>query len=167
MYMQNDTGRSIATAIGNIDFDTSGLMKDTTGQSINTTLGQIKTVLEGVAAPEAEDVIYDNTASGLAANNVQAAVDELSSEKQDSLMGGTLSGPDFNDLTENKNYTVNTTGSLNAPVTPGYGYLEVIVVFPTIIMQRFTRFTSSGSEMCRTYVRQYINSQWYSWIQIY
>ena len=167
MYMQDHTGRDIASNISSLSVDTSGLVKDTTVQSTNTILGQIKTVLEGVAAPVAEDVRYDNTSSGLTAGNVQAAIDELNYNKQNSLMGGTLSGPDFNDLTENKNYTVNTAGSLNAPITPAYGYLEVIVVVPTIIMQRFTRFTSSGSEMCRTYVRQYINSQWYAWIQIY
>ena len=167
MYMQDHTGRDIATKINNLSVDTTGLVKDATVQSTNTILGQIKTVLEGVAAPEADDVSYDNSTSGLTADNVQAAIDELSAEKQESTIGGTLSGPDFNNLTENKYYSVNTTGSLNAPVTPAYGYLEVIVVVPTIIMQRFTRFTSSGSEMCRTYVRQYINSQWYSWIQIY
>jgi hypothetical protein len=32
---------------------------------------------EGNIAPEASDVLYDNTSSGLAATNVQAAIDEV------------------------------------------------------------------------------------------
>lgn len=45
MYLQDHTGRDIATSIGSLSVDTSNLMKDTTGQNINTTLGQIKDVI--------------------------------------------------------------------------------------------------------------------------
>lgn len=170
MYMQDHTGRDIASNISSLSVDTSGLVKDTTVQSTNTILGQIKTVLEGVAAPEAEDVSYDNTSSGLTANNVQAAINELSTEKLDNTIGGGFIGPNFNNLTENKNYWINLTGATNAPITGGYGYLEVIIVATSglgIIMQRFTRFSATGPEMCQTYVRQFVNNQWYSWIQTY
>ena len=161
--MENATGQAIANNISSLSVDTSGLMTDATGQDIVTAINTISSAI----SPSANNVTYDNSNSDLTATNVQSAIDELSDEKQDNTSGGTLTGPDFNNLTENKYYSVNTAGSLNAPITPAYGYLEVIVVVPTIIMQRFTRFTSSGSEMCRTYVRQYINSQWYAWIQIY
>lgn len=77
MYMQNDTGQAIASAIGNIEVDTSALMKDTTGQAIVTAINNIS----GAISPSADNVTYDNTASGLSASNVQAAVDELESEK--------------------------------------------------------------------------------------
>lgn len=163
--MTDATGRLLVNAVGGVD--TSGLAKDSTLQSVNNTLGQIKTVLEGVAAPEADNVSYDNITSGLTASNVQDAIDELIELKQDDLMGGNLVGPDFNTLTENKNYWINASGSTNGPVSSGYGYLEVIAARTTARLQRYTRFASSGSDMGRTYIRYYANNQWYSWIQIY
>lgn len=48
MYMQNDTGRSIAAAIGDIEFDTSGLAKDATLQATNSALGAINSTLGGI-----------------------------------------------------------------------------------------------------------------------
>lgn len=167
MYMQDHTGQDIAASIGSLSVDTSGLMKDITGQSINTTLGQIKTVLEGVAAPEADDVSYDNTSSGITADNVQSAIDELNSNKQNITIGGGLISPDFNSLNDNKNYWINCTGASNAPISSGFGVLEVIVTSSTTRLQRFTRYAASGSDMARTYVRYYANAQWYAWVQIY
>ena len=61
---------------------TSPILLDSTGQTtntkldnINTTLGQIKNVL--TTPSDAEDISYDNTSSGMTADNVQEAVDEL------------------------------------------------------------------------------------------
>lgn len=61
---------------------TSPIMLDSTGQGIITALGQIK---DAVTGPSAADVTYDGTVSGLSADDVQEAIDELASEKQDTL----------------------------------------------------------------------------------
>ena len=147
---------------------TEGTQKD-----IESDLRTIKSSIDTLAnsiSPTAANVSFSNTGTGMTASNVQSAIVELNDEKQDSTIGGALTGPNFNTLTENKNYWINLTGSTNGPITGGYGYLEVILVATSgngIRMQRFTRYSSSGTEMCRTYVRQYANNQWYSWIQIY
>lgn len=164
MYMQNDTGQSIATAIGNIDVDTSALMKDITGQAIVTAINNISSAI----SPAASNVTYNNTSSGLSATNVQAAVDELSGEKQDNLAGGGISSGDLNNYRKTINLWLNGLNNItNGPVTSGYGMLEVIAFSATIILQRFTQFATSGATMGRTYIRYYGNNQWYSWIQIY
>ena len=163
--MTDATGRLLVNAVGGAD--TSGLVKDTTVQSTNTILGQIKTVLEGVSAPEADDVSYDNSTSGLTADNVQSAIDEVVSEKQDSIQGGAVRGPDFNSFNDTMNYWIDLNNSVNGPVSSGFGFLEVIRSSATTKMERFTKFASSGSGMAQTFVRYFVNNQWYSWIQIY
>lgn len=77
MYIENATGQAIAAAIGDINVDTSALMKDVTGQAIVTAINNIS----GAISPTAVNVSYDNTSSGISASNVQAAIDELESEK--------------------------------------------------------------------------------------
>ena len=63
------------------------------GESFATILGKIKkffTDLKTVAfTGEADDVSYVNTTSGLSATDVQGAIDELNSEKQETLVSGT------------------------------------------------------------------------------
>ena len=147
--------------------DTSGLMTDATGQDIVSAINDISSAI----SPAASNVTYQNTASELSATNVQSAIDEVASEKQDNLYGGTLTAPDFNAITNYGMYWIaSVANSQNAPPTTGYGILEVMRNRKdtiNIVMQRFTKYASSGSEMARTWVRYYANTQWYSWIQIY
>lgn len=169
--MTDATGRLLVNAVGGVD--TSGLVKDTTVQTTNSKLDDIKTAINTISSaisPAANNVTYNNTTSGLAASNVQVAIDELSVEKQDIIIGGVLDGPDFDDLIENKNYWIKLTGSTNGPNTDGFGYLEVIVVSVAnngLRMQRFTKFASNGTDMCRTYIRHFVNNRWYNWVQTY
>lgn len=58
-------------------------------------------------------------------------------------------------------YFCNFTAVSNGPVTTGFGYLEVMKVSDSSIMQRVTMFTSTGN--INSYVRYYANSQWYTW----
>lgn len=61
---------------------TSPIILDSTGQDIVTALGNVVSAITG---PSAADVTYDGTTSGLSADDVQEAIDELASEKQDTL----------------------------------------------------------------------------------
>ena len=56
---------------------TSPIITDATGQAILSKLNEIKQVLS--TPSDAEDINYDNTTSGMTADNVQSAVDELKS----------------------------------------------------------------------------------------
>lgn len=76
MYMQNDTGRSIAAAIGDINVDTSGLVKDTTAQAIKESID----ALAAAVKPDASEIVYNNASSGLSADDVQGAIDEICSD---------------------------------------------------------------------------------------
>lgn len=51
---------------------------------------------------EAKDVSYDNTDSGIDADNVQGAIDELADEKVDKVVGKGLSTNDFTDTLKDK-----------------------------------------------------------------
>ncbi len=66
MYMQNDTGRDIANAIGNIniELDTSELAKDITLQDTNAALEDINTTLQGITT---NDPPTDTTQQSIAA----------------------------------------------------------------------------------------------------
>lgn len=77
MYMQDNTGRDIASNISNLSIDTTGLVKDTTVQATNTILNTIKTSIDNISQPTAHNIDYDNTSSGLTATNVQDAIDEV------------------------------------------------------------------------------------------
>ena len=61
---------------------TSPIITDATGQAILSKLNEIKQVLS--TPSDAEDINYDNTTSGMTADNVQGAVDELKSNLIDS-----------------------------------------------------------------------------------
>ena len=89
-----------------------------------TTLGGVKpdgtsilvssdgTISTSSSAPEASDVEYDNTTSGLTADNVQDAIDELASEKQDAATAITTS----NIGSQSVNYA-NSAGSATSATT--------------------------------------------------
>lgn len=79
---------------------------------------------------------------------------------------GTATSPvDLNDLLgENSTYFVNTAYATNAPVSSGYGFLELISAASSATLQRFTLYSSPGYG--DTYIRIYINSQWYAWTKV-
>lgn len=52
---------------------------DTIIPNTNCTATNVATELQAVSAPSASDVSYDNTSSGMSANDVQEAIDELNS----------------------------------------------------------------------------------------
>ena len=52
---------------------------DTIVPNTNCTATNVATELQGLSVPNASDVSYDNTSSGLVGNNVQNAIDELDS----------------------------------------------------------------------------------------
>lgn len=61
---------------------------------------ELARIAENILPPNAEDIAYDNTASGLTATNVQDAIDEVISTQAD-VIADTMA-----DLTENKTATV-------------------------------------------------------------
>jgi len=87
---------------------------------------------------------------------------------QEDLEGNALtSGTDLNNLTTNKNYWVPNSGITNVPVASRYGYLEVIRTGGGSYMQRFTIYgNNSATDRGTTWIRFYINSQWYDWVKI-
>ena len=85
---------------------------------------------------------------------------------QESTVGGGLTNTDLNTLTQTKNYWITTTNITNAPVN-SYGFLEVVQVSATTRLQRFTVFgIDTASTRGDTYVRFFVNSQWYGWNKI-
>lgn len=68
---------------------------------------------QGGGTIEAEDVAYDNTASGLAATDVQAAIDELADEKVDKVSGKGLSEEDFTTTYRTKLDSINAGAEVN------------------------------------------------------
>lgn len=167
--MTDATGRLLVNAVGGAD--TSGLVKDSTVQITNSKLDDIKTAINTISSaisPAASNVTYNNTISGLSATNVQAAIDELSGEKQDNIILGGINGPDFNNLTICGFHWISCTNSTNSPFTDPtgkYGFLENIRGSNTVLMQRFTLFKSNSSDVdyALIYVRFYANNQWYGW----
>ena len=62
-------------------------------------LSAVATAIGGITHPDAEDIVYDNSGSGLSATDVQNAIDELSSEKADSSSLATVAtSGDYDDL---------------------------------------------------------------------
>lgn len=53
---------------------------DTIVPNTNCTATNVATELQGLSAPSASDVSYDNTSSGMTADDVQEAIDELKSD---------------------------------------------------------------------------------------
>lgn len=169
--MLDHTGRDIATKISNLSVDTTGLVKDTTVQTTNSKLDDIKTAINSISSaisPASSNVTYNNTSSGLTATNVQDAIDELNSEKQDNIVLGVSNAPDFNNLTTSGCYWVSCANSTNSPFTDPsgkYGFLENIRGSNIVLMQRFTLFkgNSSDADYALIYVRFFVNNQWYGW----
>lgn len=109
--------------------------------------------------------VNDNTLS-TTSKTVPGAINELYSGKQDSLVGRTLSDIDLNTVVTAGHYWVSTTNVSHAPAN-NYGYLEVIKSGDGAYMQRFTQFgNDSASTRATTYIRFYINNQWYSWNKV-
>ena len=86
--------------------------------------------------------------------------------KQDSLVGRTLSDIDLNTVVKAGHYWVSTTNVSHAPAN-NYGFLEVIRSGDGAYMQRFTQYgNDTASTRATTYVRFYINNQWYGWNKV-
>lgn len=111
----------------------------------------------------ADNVTYNNGSSGLSANTVQNAIDELNTDiakKQNNLSGGSISNKDLNTLTDTMTYWVTTTGMSNTP-TNSFGYLEVFKQADTVYFQRFIEY---GTFV--VWERYHVNNQWYAWKRI-
>lgn len=70
------TGLEIVGKIGDLNVDTSGLVQDTTAQAIKASID----ALAAAVKPDASEITYDNTSSGLSADDVQGAIDEICTE---------------------------------------------------------------------------------------
>lgn len=105
-------------------------------------------------------------------DNAHAEVLDAIDAKEDNLTKGTIVGTDSDvkDLDEYMTtglYYVTVNAYLNnAPVEPtAYGWLEVLKMNTGAILQRFTQYGGDSSTFAgNTYVRYYINSQWYAWV---
>ena len=112
-----------------------------------------------ISASDADNISYDNTDSGLTANNVQAAIDEVQGEidnlyviedKEESISSFTVSANSYNDysITLNKaGYTA--VGVLGCIITGGS---RVAISFyglsaTNTIKIRFNNYTSSAISM--------------------
>ena len=72
---------------------------ESTQKDIRDAIESVATAIGGITHPDAEDIVYDNTTSGLSATDVQNAIDELSSEKADSSSLATVAtSGDYDDL---------------------------------------------------------------------
>lgn len=71
---------------------------------------------------DADDVAYDNDTSGLAAEDVQAAIDELASEKADSSSLGTAAAADTGD------FATASQGAKADTAVQGDGITDVVAV---------------------------------------
>ncbi len=81
--------------------DESFKTSESTSRNVADVLAQeLARIAENILPPNAEDIAYDNTASGLTATNVQDAIDEVISSQAD-VIADTMA-----DLTENKTATV-------------------------------------------------------------
>lgn len=97
-------------------------------------------------------------------NVVQPQIDQ----KQDVLDGAAVTGIDFNNMTESKNYFVNCANASNCPISNAsgnYGFLLVSRISDTLFLQTFYRYSSnSNPSNVRRYVRTYLNNRWYDWV---
>ena len=72
---------------------------ESTQKDIRDAIESVATAIGGITHPDAEDIVYDNSVSGLSATDVQNAIDELSSEKADSSSLATVAtSGDYDDL---------------------------------------------------------------------
>ena len=102
----DETLQGTNTALGNLNTTNGSLVKDASLNTTETTPRNIADVLAdelgritNLLKPDAEDVDYNNTESGLTSTNVQDAIDELESSKADkvsSATNGNLAGLDSN-----------------------------------------------------------------------
>ena len=82
----------------------------------------------GASSSMAENIIYDNTESGLEANDVQGAIDELSSnvDEQNKNLSKNLTRPDYSAITDitvlPSKPTINSTETFTCP---DYGYISI------------------------------------------
>lgn len=102
-----------------------------------------------------------------ASKTLIGAINEVNTNKADSLMKGSLSsGTDLNDIKNIGVYWVPRGGITNAP-TSAYGVLEVFKAASTSnIIQRFTQYGDNNTAtQYDTYIREFTNGQWYQWKQ--
>ena len=136
--------------------------------------GQIDpTVLYFITDGQSGNEIIDDTTTSASKvwssdktdSEIQAVASDVAT-KQDDLMGGSLSNVDLNDYKTTGNYWVTQTSVSNKPTT-NFGFLEVVRVSPTSLLQRFTCY---GNDTLATrgdmYVRFFTNNQWYGWNKI-
>ena len=91
----------MATVTKPIALDESINTTEQTPRNIADVLAEeLKGIADNILPPNAEDIAYDNTASGLTATNVQDAIDEVISSQAD-VIADTMA-----DLTENKTATI-------------------------------------------------------------
>lgn len=140
---------------------TSPIMTDTTGQDIKDSLDALALAVK----PNANNIPYSNTSSGLIATEVQSAIDEVLTKENnyytnkslpsgvsvDNMRGTTTSGS----LTYNGVYWLSSSQWSGMPIG-SYGFLEVHGN-----LQRFTPYGASGRG--ESYQRFYANSTWTPW----
>lgn len=100
---------------------TSPIILDSTGQQIHSDLQQIKNVLTTPSA--AADITYDNTGTGMQADDVQDAITELKSNLiENLLLNGLTSATKINDTEYIQVANLNTYDSFDLEVR--YGNIE-------------------------------------------
>ena len=83
---------------------------DTTAQDLSGAVNELNTAIGAITVPTAAEVTYNNTASGLTADDVQEAIDEID---------GKIASHDFGAVVDLSSYTS------DAYVTPTDGYLHL------------------------------------------
>ena len=150
---------------GKMYFITDGEGGGESGSSIKFTEEAIPEI------PQREIPYYPSGVySGLTTSDkhVIGAINEVSSNKQDKLMHGTLaSGTDLDNVKTTGFYWVPSTGVTNTPVTNAYFVLEVIQAAGATWIQRCTRYGANATAyQHEVYTRMWTNSQWYAWTKI-
>ena len=143
------TGLEIVGKIGNLNVDTSGLVKDTTAQAIK---GSLDNLINAVK-PDASDIPYNSSLS------VKDKIDEVdearyqiksynSSIPVDNMYGNNYSGVYW--MTRS-NWSGMPSGS--------YGYLEIVGN-----LQKFYPYASGGR--ADVYIRMHSNATWNEWKRV-
>lgn len=92
----------MATITKPMALDESFKTTETTPRNIADVLAEMGEAIAQGMGRHANEVSYDNTTSGLSADDVQEAVDELAEEKVDKVTGKGLSTNDYTDAEKNK-----------------------------------------------------------------
>ncbi len=120
----------------------------------------------------AENVGYDNTTSGLSADDVQGAIDEVVGDLSmldncsDVITNLLLVSSGFpKDTTPKAIRTNDATTLTNSPITSGYfyGFRELLVVDSTHFIVRITEIYPTP---CRIWMNVYNNTEWKGWKSI-